>query len=96
MSESLAVTSEPNGDLAVTVLRVGVPVLVHACHYVRMSARMHLSPAHHAHPRSPGEEQFALAAELLALLSDRTRLLPVMERPARPPDAPVSPRAARA
>ncbi|MEU9385363.1 metalloregulator ArsR/SmtB family transcription factor [Streptomyces sp. NPDC048279] len=39
-----------------------------------MSARMHLSPAHHAHPRSPGEEQFALAAELLALLGDRTRL----------------------
>ncbi|MEH0581751.1 MULTISPECIES: metalloregulator ArsR/SmtB family transcription factor [Streptomyces] len=39
-----------------------------------MSARMHLSPAHHAHPRTPGEEQFALAAELLALLGDRTRL----------------------
>ncbi|MEU9150287.1 metalloregulator ArsR/SmtB family transcription factor [Streptomyces sp. NPDC048417] len=39
-----------------------------------MSARMHLSPAQHAHPRSPGEEQFALAAELLALLGDRTRL----------------------
>jgi DNA-binding transcriptional ArsR family regulator len=39
-----------------------------------MSARMHLSPAHHAHPRSPGEEQFALAAELLSLLGDRTRL----------------------
>ncbi|MEW2303627.1 metalloregulator ArsR/SmtB family transcription factor [Streptomyces sp. NPDC006655] len=39
-----------------------------------MSARTHLSPAHHAHPRSPGEEQFALAAELLALLGDRTRL----------------------
>ncbi|MFC9929102.1 ArsR/SmtB family transcription factor [Streptomyces sp. NPDC127190] len=35
---------------------------------------MHLSPAHHAHPRSPGEEQFALAADLLALLGDRTRL----------------------
>ncbi|MEU0784551.1 metalloregulator ArsR/SmtB family transcription factor [Streptomyces sp. NPDC006173] len=40
-----------------------------------MSARMHLSPAHDAHPRSPGEEQFALAAELLALLGDRTRLM---------------------
>ncbi|MFJ4892863.1 ArsR/SmtB family transcription factor [Streptomyces sp. NPDC088788] len=39
-----------------------------------MSARMHLSPAHGTHPRSPGEEQFALAAELLALLGDRTRL----------------------
>jgi DNA-binding transcriptional ArsR family regulator len=39
-----------------------------------MSARMHLSPAHHAHPRNPGEEQIALAAELLALLGDRTRL----------------------
>ncbi|KUN85746.1 ArsR/SmtB family transcription factor [Streptomyces griseoruber] len=39
-----------------------------------MSARMHLSPAHHAHPRTPGEEQLALAAELLALLGDRTRL----------------------
>lgn len=35
---------------------------------------MHLSPAHDAHPRSPGEEQFALAAELLAQLGDRTRL----------------------
>jgi hypothetical protein len=34
---------------------------------------MHLSPAHDAHPRTPGEEQFALAAELLAdhRLSDR-------------------------
>ncbi|MBK3626193.1 helix-turn-helix transcriptional regulator [Streptomyces sp. MBT49] len=39
-----------------------------------MSARMHLSSARHAHPRTPGEEQFALAAELLALLGDRTRL----------------------
>ncbi|MFB9350438.1 ArsR/SmtB family transcription factor [Streptomyces heliomycini] len=39
-----------------------------------MSARMHLSPAHGAHPRTPGEEHFALAAELLALLGDRTRL----------------------
>ncbi|MEV8592148.1 metalloregulator ArsR/SmtB family transcription factor [Streptomyces sp. NPDC052012] len=39
-----------------------------------MSARMHLSPAQDAHPRTPGEEQFALAAELLALLGDRTRL----------------------
>ncbi|MET8029805.1 ArsR/SmtB family transcription factor [Streptomyces avermitilis] len=45
---------------------------------------MHLPPAHgahsrtdgepEAHPRSPDEEQFALAAELLALLADRTRL----------------------
>ncbi|GGY31258.1 hypothetical protein GCM10010384_43080 [Streptomyces djakartensis] len=43
-------------------------------HYVRMSARMHLSPADDAHPRTPGEEQFALAAELLALLGDRTRI----------------------
>ncbi|WP_416983371.1 ArsR/SmtB family transcription factor [Streptomyces sp. T028] len=39
-----------------------------------MSARTHLSPAHHVHPRTPGEEQLALAAELLALLGDRTRL----------------------
>ncbi|MEV7982544.1 metalloregulator ArsR/SmtB family transcription factor [Streptomyces sp. NPDC086519] len=39
-----------------------------------MSVRMHLSPAHHAHPRTPGEEQFVLAAEVLALLGDRTRL----------------------
>ncbi|MFJ9538944.1 ArsR/SmtB family transcription factor [Streptomyces sp. NPDC101225] len=39
-----------------------------------MSARMHLSPAHDAHPRTPGEEEFALAAELLGLLGDRTRL----------------------
>ncbi|WP_129310577.1 metalloregulator ArsR/SmtB family transcription factor [Streptomyces sp. L2] len=35
---------------------------------------MHLSPAHHAHPRTPGAEHFTLAAELLALLGDRTRL----------------------
>ncbi|MGW2704834.1 ArsR/SmtB family transcription factor [Streptomyces sp. NPDC001340] len=35
---------------------------------------MHLSPAHHAQPRTPGDEQFAVAAELLALLGDRTRL----------------------
>ncbi|MER6629135.1 metalloregulator ArsR/SmtB family transcription factor [Streptomyces sp. NPDC000987] len=40
-----------------------------------MSARMHLSPAHDAHPPTPGEEQFALAAELLSLLGDRTRLV---------------------
>ncbi|MFI2508120.1 ArsR/SmtB family transcription factor [Streptomyces sp. NPDC018972] len=39
-----------------------------------MSARMHLSPAHDARPRTPGEEHYALAAELLALLGDRTRL----------------------
>ncbi|KPI11153.1 hypothetical protein OK074_2980 [Actinobacteria bacterium OK074] len=49
-----------------------------------MSARIHLSPAKDAqphtggagreHPRTPDEEQFALAAELLALLADRTRL----------------------
>ncbi|GDY67321.1 ArsR family transcriptional regulator [Streptomyces avermitilis] len=49
-----------------------------------MNARMHLPPAHgahsrtggepEAHPRTPGEEQFVLAAELLALLADRTRL----------------------
>lgn len=36
---------------------------------------MHLSPAHDAHPRTPGEEQFAVAAELLTLLGDRTRLV---------------------
>lgn len=35
---------------------------------------MHLSPAHDAHPRTPGGRQFVLAAELLALLGDRTRL----------------------
>lgn len=35
---------------------------------------MHLSPAHDAHPRQPGEEQFARAAVLLAVLGDRTRL----------------------
>ncbi|WP_432130697.1 ArsR/SmtB family transcription factor [Streptomyces tendae] len=39
-----------------------------------MSARTHLSTADDAHPRTPGEEQFALAAEVLALLGDRTRL----------------------
>lgn len=54
--------------------RAGVDAHRPQRHYVRMSARMHLSPAHHAHPRTPGEEQFALAAELLALLGDRTRL----------------------
>lgn len=36
---------------------------------------MHLSTAHDAHPHSPSEEQFALAAEILALLGDRTRLV---------------------
>ncbi|AJE87352.1 regulatory protein [Streptomyces albus] len=35
---------------------------------------MHLSSTQDAHPHEPGEEQFALAAELLALLGDRTRL----------------------
>lgn len=70
--------------MTVTVLVVAhvVPLPVHAVvdvprprsHYVRMSARMHLSTAHDAHPRTPGEEQFALAAEILALLGDRTRL----------------------
>ncbi|MFI6088311.1 ArsR/SmtB family transcription factor [Streptomyces sp. NPDC051218] len=48
-----------------------------------MSARMHLSPAHDAqdaqdpqaaHPRGPGAEHFAHAAEVLGLLADRTRL----------------------
>ncbi|MET9442187.1 metalloregulator ArsR/SmtB family transcription factor [Streptomyces sp. NPDC006610] len=39
-----------------------------------MSARMHLSPAHDAQPHPSGEERFALAADLLALLGDRTRL----------------------
>jgi DNA-binding transcriptional ArsR family regulator len=42
-----------------------------------MSARMHLSSAQDAQGHTPGtphEEQFALAAELLALLGDRTRL----------------------
>lgn len=70
--------------MTVTVLVVDhvVPLPVRAVvdeprprsHYVRMSARMHLSTAHDAHPRTPGEEQFALAAEILALLGDRTRL----------------------
>jgi DNA-binding transcriptional ArsR family regulator len=55
-------------------VRARVDVPVPGRHYVRMSARMHLSSAHDAHPRSPGEEQLALAAELLALLGDRTRL----------------------
>ena len=62
--------------------RVDVPVPWR--HYVRMSARMHLSSAHDAHPRSPGEEQFALAAELLALLGDRTRLALLHALPGRP------------
>jgi DNA-binding transcriptional ArsR family regulator len=68
--------------MGVVVIAHGVPLPVRAgvdvprprSHYVRMSARMHLSPAHDAHPRTPGEEQFALAAEILAVLGDRTRL----------------------
>ncbi|MEU8798514.1 metalloregulator ArsR/SmtB family transcription factor [Spirillospora sp. NPDC048819] len=36
---------------------------------------MHLSGATASHVHRPGEEQFALAAELLALLGDRTRLV---------------------
>jgi DNA-binding transcriptional ArsR family regulator len=32
------------------------------------------APGEDPHPGTPGEEQFALAAELLALLGDRTRL----------------------
>ncbi|TCR13434.1 DNA-binding transcriptional ArsR family regulator [Streptomyces sp. BK205] len=56
-------------------MRAAVDVTSPRDHYVRMSARMHLSPAHDAHPRTPGEEQFALAAEILALLGDRTRLI---------------------
>jgi DNA-binding transcriptional ArsR family regulator len=39
-----------------------------------MNARMHLSDAHGSHPREPGTEQYARAAEVLALLADRTRL----------------------
>ncbi|SCF90633.1 DNA-binding transcriptional regulator, ArsR family [Streptomyces sp. Ncost-T10-10d] len=43
-------------------------------HYVHMSARMHLSPAHSTHPRDPGAEQLTTAAAVLGLLADRTRL----------------------
>ncbi len=43
-------------------------------HYVRMSARMHLSSAHDAHPQDPGAEHYTHAAEVLGLLADRTRL----------------------
>ncbi len=43
-------------------------------YYVRMSARMHLSPAQGSHPQEPGPRAFEAAAELLALLADRTRL----------------------
>ncbi|KUJ67790.1 ArsR family transcriptional regulator [Streptomyces albus subsp. albus] len=39
-----------------------------------MSARMHLSGAHGSHPREPGAERLARAAEVLGLLADRTRL----------------------
>jgi DNA-binding transcriptional ArsR family regulator len=39
-----------------------------------MNARMHLSPAHDAHPREPGVDQYAQGAEILSLLADRTRL----------------------
>ncbi|MFD4828340.1 ArsR/SmtB family transcription factor [Streptomyces uncialis] len=41
-----------------------------------MSARMHLSSAQDAHPRPPGDsDAYARAAEVLALLGDRTRLV---------------------
>lgn len=43
-------------------------------HYVRMNARMHLSPAHGAHPRATGADHYASGAEILGLLADRTRL----------------------
>jgi DNA-binding transcriptional ArsR family regulator len=43
-------------------------------YYVRMSARMHLSPAHGSHPQQPGSEHYRVAAEVLGLLADRTRL----------------------
>ncbi|MFJ9916956.1 ArsR/SmtB family transcription factor [Actinacidiphila glaucinigra] len=39
-----------------------------------MNARMHLSPAHRAHPREPGTEHYVRGAEILSLLADRTRL----------------------
>ncbi|MEU4096759.1 metalloregulator ArsR/SmtB family transcription factor [Streptomyces sp. NPDC026673] len=39
-----------------------------------MNARMHVSPAHGAHPREPGTEPYARGAEILSLLADRTRL----------------------
>ncbi|MEU6866617.1 metalloregulator ArsR/SmtB family transcription factor [Streptomyces sp. NPDC046876] len=39
-----------------------------------MSARMHLSPAQASHPQEPGSRTYEAAAELLALLADRTRL----------------------
>ncbi|MEV0222236.1 transcriptional regulator [Streptomyces sp. NPDC050704] len=42
---------------------------------------MYLSLANAEHPHIPGEEQFALAAELVALLGDRTRLA-LRRRPA--------------
>ncbi|MEU3778608.1 metalloregulator ArsR/SmtB family transcription factor [Streptomyces sp. NPDC032472] len=39
-----------------------------------MSARMHLSPAQASHPQEPRSHAYEAAAELLALLADRTRL----------------------
>lgn len=39
-----------------------------------MNARMHVSPAHGAHPREPGTEPYVRGAEILSLLADRTRL----------------------
>jgi DNA-binding transcriptional ArsR family regulator len=39
-----------------------------------MNARMHLSGAHGSHSQEPGAEHFALAAQTLSLLADRTRL----------------------
>ncbi|MCX4531446.1 MULTISPECIES: ArsR/SmtB family transcription factor [unclassified Streptomyces] len=39
-----------------------------------MNARMHLSPAQGSQPREVGTEHFLVAAEVLGLLADRTRL----------------------
>ncbi|KAB8160295.1 metalloregulator ArsR/SmtB family transcription factor [Streptomyces sp. 3MP-14] len=40
-----------------------------------MNAPTHPTPAAGSHPREPGPEQFARAAEVLTLLADRTRLV---------------------
>lgn len=39
-----------------------------------MNARMHLSSAQGSQPRDVGTEHFLVAAEVLGLLADRTRL----------------------
>jgi len=73
-TEPLGGVGEPAHELAdvqARALRVGSG---HGSIKVHMSVYVHLSIADDTHPHTPSEEQFALAAELLALLGDRMRL----------------------